>query len=54
MLKSELTVYMLIETLGSDNGDAIENVAENLTLCHLKLLRPYTKSPSYLKVGNLG
>ena len=36
-------------TLRSDNGNANENVGETL-----KLFRPYTKSPSYLKVRKLG
>ena len=38
-----------IGTLRSDNGNANENVGETL-----KLFRPYTKSPSYLKVRKLG
>ena len=39
-------------SLGSDNGDANENVAEKSG--SMKLFRPYTKSPIYLKVGKLG
>ena len=40
-------------TLKSDNGDANEKVTEKLTFRPFKLLRPYTKSPNYLKVGKL-
>ena len=40
-------------TLQSDNGDANEKVTEKLTFRPFKLLRPYTKSPNYLKVGKL-
>ena len=38
-----------IGTVPSDNGDANESVAEKLTSRPLKLFRPFTKSPSYLK-----
>ena len=43
------------QTIRSDNEDTNENVAEKLTFFYrpLKLLRPYTKSPSYLKVGEV-
>ena len=41
-------------TLRSDNGDTNENVAEKQTSRPLKLFRPSTKLPSYLKVGKLG
>ena len=36
-----------------DNDDAFENVGEKLTLLPFPLFRPYTKSPSWLKVGNI-
>ena len=48
-----LGVRNLMGTLRSDNGDAIGNVAEKQTSSPLKRFRPSTKSPSYLKVGQL-